>query len=66
MSNTIGGGTPVHDRNPTAQPATGLIATTFAERESGDTLLRFLSRLSAFGLAAGSEPLLKPAAKPAR
>ena len=29
--------------------------------ESGDLLLRFLAQLSRFGLAAGGEPLLKPA-----
>jgi len=37
------------------------LATAIAERDAGDSLLRFLSRLAAFGLAAGREPLLKPA-----
>ena len=31
------------------------------EIDAGDALLRFLSRLSRFGLAAGPDPLLKPA-----
>ena len=35
------------------------------ESDAGDALLRFLSRLSRFGLAASPDPLLKPA-KPAR
>ena len=35
------------------------------ELDAGDALLRFLSRLSQFGLAAGPDPLLKPA-KPSR
>ena len=35
------------------------------ELDAGDALLRFLSRLSRFGLAAGPDPLLKPA-KPGR
>ena len=40
------------------------LAAAIAEREAGDSLLRFLSRLSAFGLAADRDPLLKPV-KPA-
>lgn len=35
------------------------------ESDAGDALLRFLSQLSRFGLAAGPDPLLKPA-KPGR
>lgn len=37
------------------------LATAIAERDMGDSMLRFLSQLARFGLAAGRDPLLKPA-----
>lgn len=40
------------------------MAARIAEREAGDSMLRFLSRLAAFGLAASPDPLLRPV-KPA-
>jgi hypothetical protein len=60
MSNTAGRSVPAGF--PTRVPATAAkgLASEIAEREAGDSLLRFLSRLSAFGLAAGKDPLLKP------
>ena len=59
MSHTVGRPTPAHPPRP-ADPAAKGFATTILERQAGDSLLRFLSRLSAFGLAAGRDPLLKP------
>ena len=58
MSNTAAEWTEARTGRPSGSRK---IATMIAEREAGDSLLRFLGRLAAFGLAAGRDPLLKPA-----
>lgn len=63
MSNGAGvgsaGGTSTGgERGPAAMRRDG---GAHREQDASDALLRFLGRLSRFGLAAGMEPLLKPA-----
>jgi len=58
MSNTAGWGKP--PKAPEASSSAAGAAAATMDRDAGDSLLRFLSRLSAFGLAAGRDPLLKP------